>query len=248
MKRFFNRFIPPQREWERNLQESNKKIKIPKKFLLPLVILAVALPTLMALFVLPIWEEESVNPLPLAMDSKTSPQLAHKNHKNVPTVNATVVHLPAKPTYPPLNSVKKQRELYNKTEPTVEHPKHNSHAEQIKGDKFVGIYIKQALNELKEEIRRELEAKYKRKKTNENKHKEIGLGEEALPSVITVDGIIRFPDGSIILRKGGKEIVPGMEMFNGWIVTRIDESFIYLQKNDKKPQKLEKRIKYILGY
>ncbi|GEM_PF-2554936 len=247
MIRFFKREAT--KEWEREIekeQENNKTKKIPKKLLIPLSVLVFLLLSFLGAFIF-FGEEESPPSQPLppkpAKNSQFTFQVKVAKEPFVLNSTEVTVKVPSKP----------QKEVPKKTP-----PKEEEKVPSLESDKFVGTYVRQAIEDIKEALKRELEAKYRKKFSNEEK-KEIKLNEESLPSVIVVDGIMEFPNGDYILRIGNKEVVPGIELFNGWTVIKIDKNYLYLQKRTSKlvvkngkTEKVEtvkrKKIRYIFGY
>jgi len=248
MLKFFTK--EEKKEWERELekQEKNKSIKLPKKFLIPIALLVVVLVILLGVFVF----------LSLNGRENSIPSKPHKFSVKADEPIKVFSGQKREQVKKEYTVDKTKREGINKIQlkPKKEALEQNR-TPDLSADKFVGVYVKQAIEELKETLKREFESKYKR--ASSLRKKETILNEETIPSVITVDGVIELPNGGYILRKGNMEIVTGSKLFDGWTVTKIDENYIYLQKRvihlsfkGGKTEKREivnvKKVRYIFQY
>ena len=155
----------------------------------------------------------------------------------------------APPTPAPKPKPKPQPKREVKEEPTLNIP-----------PQFVGVYLQKALEDIKQQIKREMEAKAQRGKQNEKQGITLDFeAEPNLPKTITVQKVMQMPDGTIMVYYNGKWYSKGMDMGDGWIIENIDDKYIYLKKTFKrlipegnkiKEEKIVKHAKigYLIAY
>jgi len=155
------------------------------------------------------------------------------------------------------------------TTPFVIKPKQQRHTEHKTGNneltippQFVGAYLQKALEDIKAEIKKEMEATAKKKQNPNLQSLNLNLDdiEPNLPKTITVSKVMQMPDGTIAVYYNGKWLSKGMEIGDGWIIENIDDKYIYIQKTFKKliPEKGNKlkelkitkhaKIAYLISY